>query len=93
MLATFLDHNDREPKQERRRRQRERQKKQSVYISQPKTLHLHPAFLYILSHRCKSATWNFLISRARFMKLVNTAQEFYGPFGFNPRQFRLDFTN
>ena len=58
-------------------------------------------FCTFLSRRCKSATWNFLISRARFMELMNTAQEFsfsfcklrYGPFGFNPRQFRQDFKN
>ena len=49
------------------------------------------------SRRCTTATatWNFLISRARFMEQVNTAQEFsfsfsklrYGPFGFNPEKF------
>ena len=33
-------------------------------------------FCTFFSRRCKSATWNFLISRARFMESVNTAQEF-----------------
>ena len=58
-------------------------------------------FWTFLSRRCRSATWNFLISRARFMELVNTAQWFcfsfsklrYGPLGFNPRQFCQDFKN
>ena len=62
---------------------------------------MHHAFLYILSSRCTIATWNFLISCARSMELVNTAQKFslsfsklrYGPFGFNPREFRQHLTN
>ena len=51
-------------------------------------------FCTFLSRRCKNATWNFLISRARSMELMNTAQKFsfseltYGGFGFNPREFR-----
>ena len=31
-------------------------------------------FCTFLSHPCKSVTWNFLISLARFMELVSTAQ-------------------
>ena len=58
-------------------------------------------FLYILGRRCTTATGNFLILRARFMELVNTAQNFlfsfstrYGPFGFNPRpEYRKHLTN
>ena len=76
-------------------------KKESVYISKTITLlHLHYTFFLFLSRRCKSATWNFLISRSLSMDLMNTAQEIfffsklrYGPFGFNPRQFRQDFKN
>ena len=52
-------------------------------------------FCTFLSRRRKSATLNFLISRARFMELVNTAQEFsfsffklrYSPFGLIPDNF------
>ena len=82
-------------KQQRRRRQRGRQKS-NRFILAKQTL-----YCTFLSRRCKSVTWNFLISRARFMELLNTAQEFsfslsklrYGPLGFNPRQFRQDFKN
>ena len=70
MVATFQDHNNRELKQQRRRRQRERQKS-NRFILAKQTL-----YWTFLSRRCKSVTWNFLISRARFMELLNTAQEF-----------------
>ena len=58
-------------------------------------------FCTFLSSRCTIATWNFLISCACSMELVNTAQKFslsfsklwYGPFGFNPREFRQHLTN
>ena len=33
-------------------------------------------FCTFLSHHCKSATWNLLISLACFMELVSTAQNF-----------------
>ena len=73
-------------------------KKESVYISKTATLlHVHYTFFLFLSRRCKSAAWNVLISRSLLMELMNTAQEIfffsklrYGPFGFNPRQFRQD---
>ena len=45
------------------------------------------AFLYILGRRCTNATGNFLISRARFMKLVNTAQNFLFFFFYQLRSF------
>ena len=41
-------------------------KKQWVYSSKTTNLHVHHAFLYIFSHRCTTATWNLLISRACF---------------------------
>ena len=58
-------------------------------------------FLYILGRRCTTAAGNFLFSRARFMELVNTAQNFlfsfstrYSPFGLNPRpEYRKHLTN
>ena len=62
---------------------------------------MHHAFCTFLSRRCTTATWNFLISRTRFMQLVNTEQKFsfsfsklrYGAFGFNPRELRQHLTN
>ena len=52
-------------------------------------------FCTFFSHRCKTATWTFLISHARFTEWVNTTQKVsfpfsklgYGPFGFNPENF------
>ena len=92
MVAIFQDHNNGELKQQRRRRQRDRQKS-NWFILAKQTL-----YCTFLSRRCKSVT---VISRARFMELLNTAQEFsfslsklrYGPLGFNPRQFRQDLKN
>ena len=92
MVAIFQDHNNGELKQQRRRRQRDRQKS-NRFILAKQTL-----YCTFLSRRCKSVS---VISRARFMELLNTAQEFsfslsklrYGPLGFNPRQFRQDFKN
>ena len=76
-------------------------KKESVNICKTATLlHVHYTFFLFLSRRCKCTTWNFLISRSLSMDLMNTAQEIfffsklrYGPFGFNRRQFRQEFTN
>ena len=59
------------------------------------TLHLHHSFPTFFSHRCTSATWNFLISPVRFTELVNATQKVsfslsklrYGPFGFNLENF------
>ena len=67
MVAAFQDHNNGELKQQRRRRQRERQKS-NRFILAKQTL-----YWTFLSRRCKSVT---VISRARFMELLNTAQEF-----------------
>ena len=52
-------------------------------------------FLTFFSHRCTTATWNFLISGACFTEQVNTTQKVsfpfsklrYGPFEFNPENF------
>ena len=90
--------------QRQRLRQGERHKTYSAVVNKTTTSHVHHPFCTFLSCGyccgCKSATWNFLISRVRFMELVNTAQKKnyflklrYGPFGFNPRQFRPEFTN
>ena len=66
-------------------------KKQSVYTGKINAFFV-PFLAVVASLR---------LSRARFMELVNTAQEFffsfsklrYGPFGFSPRQFCQDFKN
>ena len=80
MVAKILDDNNKELKQGPRRTQREQQK--SDRFSKIKALHVHHAFFLatFLSRRYATATWNFLISRARAMELVNTAQKF--PFFF-----------
>ena len=91
MVAKILDHNNKELKQGRRRQQLEWQKKLYLYISKTTNLHVHHAFFL--------PTWNFLISRARSMELVNTAQKLsfsklrHVTFAFNPREFRQDLTN
>ena len=90
MVAKFLDHSKRELRQQRRRRQRERR-----CISKTITLHVHHSFSTFFSHRCTTATWNFLISPARFTELVNGTRKVsfslsklrYGPFGFNLENF------
>ena len=76
MVAKILDDNNEELKQGRRRKQRERQK--SDRSGKTTTLHVHHAFFLatFLSRRYATAEWNFLISRARAMELVNTAQKF-----------------
>ena len=48
----------------------------SVFISKTTTLHGIKLFCTFLSHCCVTAPWNFLISHARFMELVNTTQMF-----------------
>ena len=87
----FLDHNNRELKQQQRWPWQEWWKSNQFILAK--------LFCTFLSRLCKSATWNFLISCARFIELMNTAQEFsfslsiFSPFVFNPRQFRQDLTN
>ena len=89
----FLDHNHGELKQQRRWPWQEWWKS-NQFISAK-------LFCTFLSRCCKSAPWNFLISCACLIESMNTAQEFsfsfskfrYGPFVFNPRQFRQGFTN
>ena len=76
MVATFLDHNNGELKQQRRRRQRERQKSNGFTLAKQQRCTCITLFYTFLSRRCKSVTWNFLISRARLMELVNPTQEF-----------------
>ena len=64
-------------------------------ISKTITLHVHHSFSTFFSHRCTTATWNFLISPARFTELVNGTRKVsfslsklrYGPFGFNLENF------
>ena len=48
----------------------------SVLISKTTTLHGIKLFCTFLRHYCVTAPWNFLISHARFMELVNTTQMF-----------------
>ena len=84
MVAKFLDHSKRELRQRERR-----------CISKTITLHVHHSFSTFFSHRCTTATWNFLISPARFTELVNATRKVsfslsklrYGPFGFNLEHF------
>ena len=74
---------------ERRRRQRERQKSNRFILAKQQLCPCITLFCIFLSHHCKSARWNFLIWRARFMESMNTAPNFFSkpyPFGFNPRQ-------
>ena len=44
MVATFLDHNNGELKEQRRRRQRERQKSNRFTFSKATPLHVHHVF-------------------------------------------------
>ena len=60
---TFLNQTNREPKQRRRRAQRERQKVVGLQLCTCIT-----PFCTFLSRRRTTATWHFLISRARFME-------------------------
>ena len=64
MVATFLDHNSGELKPQRRRRQRERQKSNRFILAKQQLCTCITLFCTFLNRRCKSATWNFLISRA-----------------------------
>ena len=92
MVAKLLDHNKREPGQQRRRTA----KKARVYISKTTTLHVHHAFfahiLAILA-RLRHETSYFhapaLWSRwTRHKKFVFSFSKLrYGPFEFNPENF------
>ena len=80
MVATFLDHNSGEL---------QRQKSNRFILAKEQLCPCITLFCIFLSHHCKSARWNFLIWRARFMESVNTAPNFFSkphPFGFNPTQ-------
>ena len=70
MVATFLDHNSGELQRQIQRRQRERQKGNRFILTKQQLCPCITLFFIFLSHHCKSATWNFLIWRARFMELV-----------------------
>ena len=63
MVAKCLDHNKTEFRHSTRATAT-----RTVYISKTTTLHVHQAFFahFKYSHRCTTATWNFLISRAGF---------------------------
>ena len=73
MVAKILDDNYEELKQGRRRKYRERQKAIGL---QNKNFASRFFLATFLSRRYTTATWNFLISRARSMELVNTVQKF-----------------
>ena len=84
MVATILDHNNKELyKQGQQQQQREWQKNDRfIIIGITTTLNVHHAFFL--------QTWNFLISCAHSMELVNTTQKIsfpklrYGAFRFSP---------
>ena len=86
MVAKILDDNNEELKQGRRRKQRERQKSDRFSKNFARASRFFLATF--LSRRYTTATWNFLISRARSMESVNRVQKFsfsfsklrYGPF-------------
>ena len=63
MVATFLDRNSGELKQQRRRRQRERQKSNRFISAKQRLCTCMTLFCTFLNRSCKSASWNFLISR------------------------------
>ena len=68
MTAKFLDHNNGELKQWRLWRQRARQKSNRFTLAKQQLCTCITLFCTILSRRCKTATWNFLISLAHFME-------------------------
>ena len=78
MVLIFLDYNTEwgGVQRQRRRRQRERQKGNRLISAKQQLCPCITLFCIFLSHHCKSARWNFLIWRARFMELVNRAQNF-----------------
>ena len=76
MVAKFLDHNNREFEQRRRRRQREQLKSNKFILAKQQLCTCITLYWTFLSRRCRTASWNFLISRACFMEKVNTTQKF-----------------
>ena len=58
-----------------RRRERERQKRNRFISAKQQLWTCIMLFGTFLRRRCTTATWNFLISRARFMEKGNTAQK------------------
>ena len=76
MVAKFLDHNNREFKQRQRRRQREQLKSNKFILAKQQLCTCITLYWTFLSRRCRTASWNFLISRACFMEKVNTTQKF-----------------
>ena len=77
MVAKFRDHNNRELKQRIGRRQRERQKSKWFILAKQTLCTCITPFCTFLSRRYTTATWNFLISCARFMEWVNTTVKIF----------------
>ena len=102
MVATFLDHNNRELEQRRRRRQREQQTKQQVKISK-KTLHFASrffcTFLSRCGHNCDMKISDFTCPLYGVRKQNTNFFSFsfsklrYGPFEFSPRKFHQYLTH
>ena len=68
MVAKCLDHNKRKLRQQRQRRQREGQKSNKFILVKQQVCRCIKLFCTFFSNRCTIATWNFLISLARFTK-------------------------
>ena len=88
MAAKLLDHNNGGLKQRQRWRQRARQKSNWFILAKLQLCTCITLFCKMLSRRCKTATWNFLISLAHFMEYPTQKLSF----SFcNPRKFRNHF--
>ena len=84
MEAKLLDHKNRELKQRRPPRQRKQLKRSEFMLAKQQLCTCILPFCTVLSLRCTTATWNFLISRACF---INPTQKFYFFFILNLNTF------
>ena len=75
MVAKFLDHNNRELKQDDGDGNENGKKSKRFKWGKQQLYTCITLFCTFLSHRCANATWNFLISCALFMDYVNTRQQ------------------
>ena len=76
MVAKLLDHNNGGLKQRQQGRQRARQNSNRFILAKQQVCTCITRFCTILNRRCKTATWNFLISLAHFMEYPTQSLSF-----------------